>query len=372
MRLLADLSVFKLQPPWRDLRCNVEVAKPELGFDFLFHTGYQVEVPIRELAGGANELTILFRVIPLDRLNDPSYIMQTVPVPALEEGKGGGKFYGVFTVGEGRYHIDWLMRDQRERACSRSWDLEVKLNSKDSQLREWIPQALVDLRKPLFAAEPPMTRGPESPALRLSIIVNFDPSDPFAALIDDPGLYGLVAILRRMGRDPRIEPYSLLICSLENQQVVYERESQNGIDLPALGEALRSLKLGTVDAKRLASSKGPAQFASDLIRAELRKESTEAMVMLGPKGGSQIPVSREALESFDKSGKPAFYLSYYTGQNLRPTRDPISSIMKHLRGLEYSINRPKDFFNAWSDIVTRLVRTKPGLQASTAGTAATK
>ena len=369
--LQSDLAVFESQKPRRDLQCVVTAPKPELGFDFMFHTGYEVEVPIRELAGGGDELTVLLRVVPHDRPDDPSYIVQRVPVSALEErGGGDGTFYGIFTLGEGKYHVDWLMRDQRERTCSVSWDLEAKVNSKDSQLRQWIPPALVQLLTPLFAAEPPIIRAPENGTPRFSIIVNL-PSDQSAPLIDDPGLYGLLAILRRMERDPRIGLRSIIICSLETEQVVYKQENQGGIDLPALGGALASAKLGTVDAKRLVSTNGPAQFAADLIREQLGKENTDALIVLGPKEGSETRVSRQALEPLDKLGKQAFYLSYDTGKPLSLWRDPISSIVKRLRGFEYRIDRPKDFFNAWSDVVSRIMRAKQIPQAPMATTAAT-
>jgi len=373
MQLLqTDLAVLESEEPRRDLPCVVTTLKPVLGFDFMFHTGYQVEVPIRELAGGGNELTVFFRVVAQDRPDDPSNIVQNVPVPPLKERvRGEGTFYGTFTLGEGKYHVDWLVRDERMRTCSMSWDLDTKLNSKDRRLRQWIPQSLVRLLGPLFAAEPPVLRAPDNGSPRFSIVVNFDPSDPSAALIDEPGLEGLLAILRRMGRDPRIEPYSIIVCSLETQQVIYQQENKSGIDLPALGVALASAKLGTVDAKRLVATNGPAQFAADLIQEQLRKEDSDALIVLGPKGGSETRISRQTLESFDQLGKPAFYLSYAMGQ-VSPWRDPVSSIMKHLRGFEYRIDRPKDFFNAWSEVVTRIVQAKQTPRSSIAATVTTR
>jgi hypothetical protein len=366
----SDLAILESQEPRRELACVVKTPKPELGFDFMFDTGFEVHVPIREVAGDGNELTVVLRIFPQDRPNDRTYMVGNIGVPALEHSGGGdGTFHGNFTLGEGKYHVDWLMRDRRERICSTSWDLEAKLSAKDSQLRQWIPQSLVKVPGPLFASEPPLIRTPESGSPRLNIIVNFDPSDPFAAVIDEPDVYGLLAILRRMGRDLRIELHSIIICSFEAQQVVYRQGNEGGvIDLPALGEALRSAKLGTVDAKRLVSTSGPSQFAADLIRQELGENNSDALVVLGAKGGSETGVSRQALESFDGLGKPAFYLSYVTGEQGRLWRDPISSIMKHLRGLEYRINRPRDFFNAWSDVVTRTVRAKaPKVSIVTAG-----
>ena len=373
MRLLpTDLAVLESEEPRRDLPCVVTTLKPVLGFDFMFHTGYQVEVPIRELAGGGKELTVFFRVVAQDRPDNASNIVQNVPASALKERFRQDTFYGTFTLGEGKYHVDWLVRDQRMRTCSMSWDLDTKLNSKDSQLRQWIPQSFVQILGPLFAAEPPVLRVPDNGSPRFSIIVNFDPSDPSAALIDEPGLEGLLAILRRMGRDPRIEPYSIIICSLETQQVIYQQENKGGIDLPALGVALASAKLGTVDAKRLVATNGPAQFAADLIQEQLRKENSDALIVLGPKGGSETRISRQTLESLNQLGKPTFYLSYDTGNPWSMWRDPISSIMKRLRGFEYRINRPKDFFNAWSDVVSRMIRAKQIPQVPMAATAATQ
>ena len=368
MRLVqTDHVVLESREPRSDLPCVVTASKPELGFDFMFHTGYEVRVPIHELAGNGNELTVLFRVVARDRPDDPAYIVQRVPVPAIEaRGGGKGRFNGTFTLGEGKFHVDWLMRDQRERNCSMSWDLDTKLNSKDSQLRQWIPQALVRLHTPLFAAEPPVIRAPENGSPRLSVIVNFDPSDRSASLIDDQGLDELLSILRRMGRDSRIELHSIIICSLETQQIVYQQENKGGIDLPSLGEALGSVKLGTVDAKRLVATNGPAQFTTDLIREQLRKDDSDALVVLGPKPNWETGVSREVLKSFGNPSKPAFYLSYDTRLQLSPSADPISSIIRHLRGFEYRINRPRDFFNAWSDVVARIVRTKRAHAASMA------
>jgi hypothetical protein len=369
--LQSRLEGLEAQQSRRDLPCVVTTPKPELGFDFMFHTGYQVEVPVRELAGDGNELTIQFRVVPQDRPDDPSYMVQRVSVPALAaHSRGEGRLHGIFTLGEGKYHVDWLMRDQRERVCAVSWDLEAKLKSKDSQLRQWIPQALVQLIKPLFEAEASVIRVRQDGSPHFSIIVNVDLSDPSAALSDDRGLYGLLAILRRMERDPPIELRSIIVCSLETEQVIYQQENKGVIDLTALGGALASVKLGTVDAKRLVSTRGPAQFAADLIREQLGKENTDALIVLGPKEGSETRVSRQVLESLDKLGKQAFYLRYDTGKPLSPWRDPISSVMKRLCGFEYDIHRPKDFFNAWSDVVARMERARaPSAPIATTGAA---
>ena len=44
-----DSAVLEVQEVRKDLPCNVTQVKPALGFDFKFHAGYEVDVPIKEL-----------------------------------------------------------------------------------------------------------------------------------------------------------------------------------------------------------------------------------------------------------------------------------------------------------------------------------
>src|ERR1700734_2129579 len=59
-----DLAVLEQDEQRKDLPCTVTPSKPALGFDLKFHAGYQVSVPLKELAGRENALSIVFRVAP--------------------------------------------------------------------------------------------------------------------------------------------------------------------------------------------------------------------------------------------------------------------------------------------------------------------
>src|ERR1700685_1152321 len=127
-----DLAVLEQGEQRKELPCNVTPNKPALGFDLKFHAGYQVTVPLRELAGEQNSLNIVFRVTPQDHRYEPVYFTQHLRVPPIEEdARGDAYLQGAFDVGEGSYHIDWLMRDRTERICSSYWDSEASLGSKD-------------------------------------------------------------------------------------------------------------------------------------------------------------------------------------------------------------------------------------------------
>ena len=59
-----DWAILETQEPRKDLPCTVTPIKPVVGFDLHFHSGYEVEVPLKELAGRDDLLTMLFRVTP--------------------------------------------------------------------------------------------------------------------------------------------------------------------------------------------------------------------------------------------------------------------------------------------------------------------
>ena len=73
----SDMAVLEAQEVRKDIPCNVDPVKPSLGFDLRFHSGFNVTLPMKELAGEENLLTILFRVIPESRKDEPMYFVET-------------------------------------------------------------------------------------------------------------------------------------------------------------------------------------------------------------------------------------------------------------------------------------------------------
>src|SRR3954466_14538913 len=60
--LPSDVAIFEEDQPRSDIPCTVTPRKAELGFDLRFHSGFDVNVPMRELAGSGEVLTVVFRV----------------------------------------------------------------------------------------------------------------------------------------------------------------------------------------------------------------------------------------------------------------------------------------------------------------------
>lgn len=356
-----DRAVLEAGEPRKDLPCAVVHEKPVLGFDLRFHAGYEMTVPLKELAGSENLLTILFRVIPESEKEEPRYFTQRIRVPAIdEEAKGDAFLQGSFDVGEGKYHVDWLVRDRSERVCSSYWDFEAALPAKDKQVSVIVaPNSIQPAEIEQFREEPPVSRNPDGP-LNVKVLVNFAPQNMRSAALQPLDVNALLSILRTISRDPRIGKFTLVAFNIQEQKVVFRQANSDRIDFPSLGKALTELKLGTIDLDRLSRKNSETHFLANLIRDELRPDdpTPDALVFAGPKAMLEENVSPDFLKELGEPAFPVFYMNYNLFPQQVPWRDSISYAVKHFRGFEYTISRPRDLWYAVSEMVSRAAKTR--------------
>src|SRR5260370_20801887 len=230
----SDLAVLEAGEVRNDLPCTVTPQKPALGFDLRFHAGYEVAVPIREFAGSDNALTIVFRVTSGKEAGRPTYFSQHVRVPMIEDEniRGDATLQGAFDVGEGNYHVDWLMRDRSERVCSFYWDTEALLPSKDKQIELAIPPTVVQKAQfEQFNEEPPVQRAQTAPPINVKLLVNFAPQNFESATLRPLDTVALVSILRRISREPQFGKFSLAAFNIQDQLVLYRQQTPDRIGL---------------------------------------------------------------------------------------------------------------------------------------------
>ncbi len=362
-----DLAVLEAGEARKDLACTVTPVKPQLGFDLRFHTGYEVTIPLKELAGAENTLSIIFRVEPADRKNQYSYFVQRIHVPAIEENPKGDAFLqGSLQVGEGDYHIDWLMRDRSERVCSSYWDAQAELAPKDRQMALSIePNAIRREEGEQFKEEPPIQRIPEQ-RLNVKVLMNFAPQNALSATLQPLDTAALVWILRSIAREPRIGKFSVVAFNMQEQRVIYRQEDADRIDFPALGDALKSLNLGTVDLKRLGEKHGDTDFLGDLIEKEVgtEKDHPDAVIFASPKVMLDANVPQDSLKQVGNVEFPVFYMNYNLNPQAVPWKDAISRAVRAFRGTEYTISKPRDLWFAVSEMVSRIVKSRNGKQTA--------
>jgi hypothetical protein len=346
-----------------DLPCEVNPGKPLLGFDLKFHSGYDVIVPLRELAGSENLLTILFRVTEAKEGAASTYFIHRVRVPAIEEeAKGDAYLTGTFDLGEGAYKVDWLMRDRSERVCSSSWQIESVLGPKDKQLEVAVaPGIVLPSEREQFREEPPVARIADESPLNLKLMINFAPQNSHSATLQPLDTAALVSILRSISRDPRVGKFSIVAFNLQEQRVIYRQDNAERIDFPGLGQALDSLNLGVVDLKRLGERNGEVNFLTTLLQTELKDASSaDAVVFAGPKTLLEQNVPQDTLEELGDLASPVFYMNYNLYPQSVPWTDAIGKTVKFFKGQEFTITRPRDLWFAVSEMVTRIVKLKHG------------
>jgi hypothetical protein len=366
----SDLAVLEAGEVRNDLPCSVLGSRAMLGFDLRYHAGYEVSIPLKELAGSENLLTILFRVVPVEPAGDTLYFTQKIRVPSIEDdAKGDAYLQGSFDVGEGKYKVAWLMRDRSERVCSQSWDVDAMLPPRDKQIGLAIQAGEIRASdREQFREEPPVARSAEEPPLNVKVLINFAPQNAKAATLQPLDTSALVAILRNIARDPRIGKFSLVAFNIHEQRVVYRQENADKIDFPALGEALQSLNLGTIDLRRLTQKNADTQFLAGLIRDEASQSDgtgPDALVFAGPKALLEENIPQESLREIGELTYPVFYMNYNLYPQNVPWTDTISKAVKHLKGQEYTISRPRDVWYAVTEMVSRIAKWKQGRRSGT-------
>ena len=358
-----DMAVLESEEVRKDLPCTITPIKPSLGFDLRFHAGYEISIPLRDLAGSEDMLTMLFRVTPVNQKDEPVYFSQRLSVPAIEDNaKGSAYLQGAFDVGEGEYHVDFLMRDRSERVCTFFWDAQAELPLKDKQLALMMaPYTIQASEREPFKEEPPVTREPASGPLNVKVIVNFAPQNSRSATLQPLDTNALISILRGIAREPQIRKFSIVAFNMQEQRVVYRQENSDQINFPALGDALSSLNLGTVDLRRLSQKHGDTEFLAELLNEEMSsKDRPDAVIFAGPKVMLDEAVPQDSLNHLAGVDYPVFYMNFNLNPQANPWRDAIGNAVKHFKGYEYTISKPRDLWYAWTEIMSRIIKLKLG------------
>jgi hypothetical protein len=263
-------------------------------------------------------------------------------------------------VGEGEYHVDFLMRDRSERVCTFFWDAQAELPLKDKQLALMMaPYTIQASEREPFKEEPPVTREPAGGPLNVKVIVNFAPQNSRTATLQPLDTNALISILRGIAREPQIRKFSIVAFNMQEQRVVYRQENSDQINFPALGDALSSLNLGTVDLRRLSQKHGDTEFLAELLNEEMSsKDRPDAVIFAGPKVMLDEAVPQDSLNHLAGVDYPVFYMNFNLNPQANPWRDAIGNAVKHFKGYEYTISKPRDLWYAWTEIMSRIMKLK--------------
>jgi len=253
--------------------------------------------------------------------------------------------------------------------CSFYWDVESALSERDRDVDlSLTPGQLAASDIESFREDEPVERSQGEATLKVKVLVNFAPPNANSATLQPLDRNALLSILRSITRDPRVGQFSIVAFNLQEQRVIYRQDDASRIDYAALGEALDSLNLGTVDVQRLSQKHGDTLFLADLLRREAGGDSPpDALVFAGPKAMLDENVPGEELKKVGPMSYPMFYMNYNLHPEVAPWRDAIGNIVKFFRGTEYTITRPRDMWFAVGEMISRIVQFKGQRSAAGAG-----
>ena len=332
-----------------EIRCKARAFKPFLGFEFRFLSGYFIEVPIRDLAGPPNELVISVTVRPISvEGREPVSFGREFQTRALPARRGTVELSGSLALGEGKYDIQWQLRDRFGRFCSESWTVEAKLSKKDRGIPLILgPGEVAPSVVFLFREEISVRGGPADKKLRVKLLVSMDVRRHRQVVIRLWQYSRLVAILRSLSRSPSLVEFSLVAFSLEDQQILYQQDYSDSINFPALGRGLGDLTPATVTFDQLGKTK-VQEFLANLLAEEVGDDkNADAYVFVGSdiRVGKKIP--RETLAPLTNPVAPVFYLN----STRHPWRGMLGNAVKTLKGTEYKIRQPREVSNAVEKMV---------------------
>ena len=332
-----------------EIRCKARAFKPFLGFEFRFLSGYFIEIPIRDLAGPPNEVVISVTVRPVSVEGSEAVSFdREFRTRALPARRGTVEMSGSLALGEGKYDVQWQLRDRFGRFCSKSWTIEAKLSKKDRGVplvlgRGEVAPSVVFL----FRDEKSVRGGPADKKLRIKLLVSMDVRRRRQVTMRLWQYSRLVAILRSLSRNPSLVAFSLVAFSLEDQQILYQQDYSDSIDFPALGEGLGGLTPATVTFEQLGKTK-EQEFLGNLLSEEVGGDKeADAYVFVGSdiRIGKKIP--KETLAPLTNPGAPVFYLN----STRHPWRGMLGNAVKTLKGTEYKIRQPREVSNAVEKMV---------------------
>ncbi len=352
-----NTEVLESRTERKDLPCQIEQEKPYLGFDLRFHTYYRVTVPNKMLDEAGGSLQVVVRVRPTNQA-EAVYLAQRIVVPNFPaETKGTGLFGGGFDLGRGKYHVDWMMRDNGGRVCSSHWELEANLGSRGRNVPLTLgDNAIAERLSTPFDDEPPSERI-AAHGLRVKVLLNVSPAGGKESLLKPQYATDLVSMLRSLVREPDVSRLTLIAFNLRAQKIVYRQDDAESVDFAALGKAIQTPLAGTVNYRLLEDRHSESHFVTKLLIDQLGQQtsSQDAIIIVGPKVTLEKQASLELLREGGATACPIFYLNYNPNPFEEPFPDTIGSALKaYNAATKYEIAHPHAFGTAMRDMLFRL------------------
>jgi hypothetical protein len=307
----------------KNLRCEVEPTKPILNFGLRFQAGYLLEVPLVQYSGAGHTWTITLRITP-EGGGEPAYLTDRDSLSNTSRAEFTAQMTGTFLVGEGRYHVDFMVVDDGGRLCRRDWQIAAAPERNERAIKVAMPPSTVaDLS--YTAADNSTTAAPPIPR-RITVLMNSSPPYiPRLRPLFQPNVVvppsggpefadhreALLGILSSLLEKLPGTTVRLVVFDLDQQREVLRQDGFTLKDMEKAAHAADDLEHWVVTVRELQEQPGRWGLLANLIRREINEqEQPDVVLFLGPRAGSQELMPQHFLESEKRTQARFLYLQY--------------------------------------------------------------
>jgi hypothetical protein len=343
-RLRGVAALFEPEPGETALRCDVTPSRPMLNYSFRFQAGYRVNVPANQFPGTGHSWTVLTRVTPQVEGAAPVYLVAAQRLPEIPKTNVTLFFGGSYLVGEGAYHVSWLMMDEQNRVCRKSWHVDVHRARSEQKVTVAMPEhAVWDVS--LRGARLLPKNTDDVAALRLTILLNADPLFQRRTRLRGGDVGTLISAVTSLLERLPARSVRLVVFNLEQQRELYRNIDFNLYNMPDVAAAMNAIDLTTVDYKVLQNRRGHVDLLADMVNRELQADPPSDLVLvIGPASKFLDRVPADVLRT-PSGPAPRFVNLQILPLMLAPSTlpDVIHNAIARLGGRTVPVHSPGEF-----------------------------
>jgi hypothetical protein len=317
------------------LHCSVQHFDPFLDFTFRYDAGFLISVHSEQFTPGARFGAFL-RITPQD--GKPAFFgeqFDVPPIPAIMARKLSAKQLRKiqlqmsvgFAVGDGRYAVDLLLADTRDRTCHAHWNLKTPKHNYPLTLS---PNSVTTIEADAWNGKL------QSDGVRLTVLLHVAPMNPYSPKLHawDRGflLQSLASLLKQLP----CQSVRVIAFNLDQQQELFHEDNFDDDGYLRLVDRLHKLEFGTVSYRALQRDSWRPWLVRLANEQTSAKDPSDLVVFLGPNSHFLDRIPGEARDAHD-APPHFFYFEYYPWRGA-DFSDAIDSLTRGMHGTVYKIH----------------------------------
>ena len=183
------------------------------------------------------------------------YLLSTQRLPEVPKTNVQLMFGGSYLMGEGSYDVNWLLLDEQERVCRKSWHVEVRRSRAERNVKVGMPgDAVWDVGLRGAHLAPPNTD--DASPIRLTILLNAAPLFQHRTRLGGRDIGTLISAVTSLLERVPTRQVRLVTFNLEQQKDLYRNANFTLRNMPEVADAMNGIELNTVDYKVLQNRRG--------------------------------------------------------------------------------------------------------------------